>query len=739
MVLVILLSTFMTLNAQSVSYWQDIPRQNIQTQGERVIIPQEYRTLILNIPEIKTVLNSAPQEKNVFASNSNTILYLPLPDGGFGRFRITDSPVMEEALAIKYQEIKTYTAQGVDDPYASAKIDITPSGFHAMILTAGSTIFIDPYAKGDIYNYISYYKSNLIPRNDFHCDVVSKEDDAKHEHGKTRVMLEGQLRTYRTAIATTGEYTTFHGGTVAAGLAAVVTALNRVNGVYEKEASIRMVLIANNDLLIYTNASTDPYSNTNGNAMLSQNITTCNNIIGSANYDIGHVFSTGGGGVAYLGSVCGSQKAGGVTGLPSPTGDPFYIDYVAHEMGHQYGGNHTFNSTTGSCGGGNRNAGTAYEPGSGSTIMAYAGICSPNNLQNNSDPYFVAKSLDEIIQFSNGGGNSCAVVTNTGNNNPVVTLGPGGQTIPISTPFTLTGTATDPNNDPLTYCWEQYDLGPAGSWNAPSGNAPLFRSFNPVTTGTRTFPKLSSLLNNVQVIGEVLPTYTRNLSFVLVARDSKAGGGGVGFEYISYAVTASAGPFLVTSPNTAVTLNANIPQTITWDAANTNIAPVNCANINIKLSTDGGNTFETTLVSNTPNDGNATVNFPMVSTTTARIKIEAADNIFFDISNTNFSITTVSGISNQSAEPLRFSLSQNYPNPFNPSTMINFVIPQKSAVSLSVYDMSGKLVAELINNETKTEGSYAYEFDGSRLSSGMYVYRLTAGKFTETRKMILVK
>ena len=738
-VLVILLSTFMTLNAQSVSYWQDIPRQNIQTQGERVIIPQEYRTLILNIPEIKTVLNSAPQEKNVFASNSNTILYLPLPDGGFGRFRITDSPVMEEALAIKYQEIKTYTAQGVDDPYASAKIDITPSGFHAMILTAGSSIFIDPYAKGDIFNYISYYKSNLIPRNDFHCDVVSKEDDAKHEHGKTRVMLEGQLRTYRTAIATTGEYTTFHGGTVAAGLAAVVTALNRVNGVYEKEASIRMVLIANNDLLIYTNASTDPYSNTNGNAMLSQNITTCNNIIGSANYDIGHVFSTGGGGVAYLGSVCGSQKAGGVTGLPSPTGDPFYIDYVAHEMGHQYGGNHTFNSTTGSCGGGNRNAGTAYEPGSGSTIMAYAGICSPNNLQNNSDPYFVAKSLDEIIQFSNGGGNSCAVVTNTGNNNPVVTLGPGGQTIPISTPFTLTGTATDPNNDPLTYCWEQYDLGPAGSWNAPSGNAPLFRSFNPVTTGTRTFPKLSSLLNNVQVIGEVLPTYTRNLSFVLVARDSKAGGGGVGFEYISYAVTASAGPFLVTSPNTAVTLNANIPQTITWDAANTNIAPVNCANVNIKLSTDGGNTFETTLAANTPNDGNATVNLPMVSTTMARIKIEAADNIFFDISNTNFSITTVSGISNQSAEPLSFSLSQNYPNPFNPSTMINFVIPQKSAVSLSVYDMSGKLVAELINNETKTEGSYAYEFDGSRLSSGMYVYRLTAGKFTETRKMILVK
>lgn len=738
-VLMIFLGTSITLNAQSTSYWQDIPNQNVQTLGERVIIPQEYRTLTLNIPEIKNVLNSAPKEKDVFVIYSNTILYLPLPDGGFGRFRIVDSPAMEEGLAIKYPEIKTYTAQGIDDIYATAKIDITPAGFHAMILTVGGSIFIDPYAKGDILNYISYYKKNLIPTEEFRCEVKSTDNDSKHEQGKSKVLLEGQLRTYRTAIGATGEYTIYHGGTVAAGLAAVVTALNRVNGVYEKEVSVRMVLVANNDLIIFTNASTDPYTNSNGNTMLSQNQTTCNNIIGTANYDIGHVFSTGGGGVAYLGCVCGSQKAGGVTGLSSPIGDPFYIDYVAHEMGHQYGGNHTFNSTTGSCGGGNRNAGTAYEPGSGSTIMAYAGICSPNDLQNNSDAYFVAKSLDEIIQFSNSGGNSCAVVTNTGNFNPVVTLGAGGQTIPKSTPFTLTGTATDANNDPLTYCWEEYDLGPAGSWNAPTGNAPLFRSFNPVTTGTRTFPKLSSLLNNTQVIGEILPTYTRNLSFVLVARDNKAGGGGAGFEYISYSVTASAGPFLVSSPNTAVTLNANIPQTITWDVASTNIAPVNCANVNIKLSTDGGTTFETILLTNTPNDGSEIVNLPMVSTTTARIKVEAADNIFFDISNVNFSITTVSEISNQSAEPLTFKLSQNFPNPFNPTTMINFVIPQKSAVSLSVYDMSGKLVAELINNETKTEGSYTYEFDGSRLSSGMYMYRLSAGKFSETRKMILVK
>jgi hypothetical protein len=314
-----------------------------------------------------------------------------------------------------------------------------------------------------------------------------------------------------------------------------------------------------------------------------------------------------------------------------------------------------------------------------------------------------------------------------------------GLNIPISTPFTITGSATDADSDPLTYCWEEYDLGAAGNWNAPVGNAPIFRSFNAVTNGGRTFPKLSSLLNNAQVIGEILPTYGRTLTFKLIARDNKTGGGGYGMGSLTMTVSATAGPFLVTSPNTAVTLNANVPQTITWDVANTTASPVSCANVNIKLSTDGGTTFPTTLLAGTPNDGSQSVNLPMISTSTARIKVEAADNVFFDISNTNFTISTVSGISNLGNEPLKFKLSQNFPNPFNPSTMINFVIPQKSAVSLNVYDISGKLVEKLINNEIKTEGSYSYEIDGSKLSSGIYYYRITAGKYTETKKMIMIK
>lgn len=621
------------------SVWTD--RADIVINDITKVMPQKYRYLNLNLNSFRNVMTTAPFEFTDRAVSSPLIIELPHPDGGMSKFYVTEYSMMEQGLADQYPEMKTYNVKGIDDPYAVGKIDFTAFGFHAMVLTPNGDYFIDPLSMDNTENYISFFKSDYISTQTFECLVTEVSDNTELINIHNSDLTGQQLRTYRLACAATGEYTTFHGGTVALGLAAIVTAVNRVNQVYERDLSVRMSLVANNNLVVYTNGATDPYSNNSGGTMLGQNTTNLNAVIGSANYDIGHVFSTGGGGVASLSSVCTANKARGVTGLPSPIGDPFYIDYVAHEMGHQFGGNHTFNGNAGSCSGGNRNASTAWEPGSGSTIQAYAGICSPQNLQSNSDDYFHTGSVIEMTAFTQtGSGNSCPVTTNTGNTPPTVTVPSGGFTIPISTPFELTGSATDIETPgSLTYCWEEFDLGAAGAPTAPVGNAPIFRSFSPVTSPTRTFPKISDLLNNTSTIGEILPTYTRNLNFRLTARD---GSGGINYNttLLAFGVTSTAGPFLVTSPNTGVSWNAGA-QTVTWNVANTTSAPVNCANVDILLSRDGGNTFPTTLIAGTPNDGSQSVTIPNIGTATARIKVKAAENVFFDISNVNFTIVAV--------------------------------------------------------------------------------------------------
>lgn len=730
------------------SLWRDVSEGDFILKGSREIIPDRYRIVSADISELKSILSSAPKENLSNPSGYQYIIELPMPYGGLSRFSVNEYSMMEQGLAERFPDIKTYTIKGIDDPFATGKLDVTMHGFHAMVLSARGSYFIDPYSKNETGIYISYFKKDFSAKQSFECaaDELSQNIDNTPKNISGSLVCGPQLRTYRLACAATGEYTIYHGGTVTAGQAAVVTCFNRVNGVYEMDFAVRMVLVSNNSSVIYTNPNTDPYTNSNGGAMLSQNQTTLDNVIGSANYDVGHVVSTGGGGIAGLAVICNNgQKAWGVTGLPSPIGDPFYIDYVAHEVGHQFGGNHTFNCELSGCGGGNRNAGTAFEPGSASTIMGYAGICGSCDLQGNSDPFFHTGSFQEIIintQFASG--STCPVVTNTGNTPPNITIPAGGFAIPIRTPFKLTGSATDAENpSSLTYCWEEYDLGPPGTPNSPSGDAPIFRSFRPDTVGTRYFPKMSNIVNNNQSIGEILPTYSRNLSFRLTVRDNNAGAGGVNFEYLTFTVSNTAGPFKVTSPDSAVTWNSNVPNTVRWDVANTNTAPVSCQNVNIKLSTDGGYNYPVTLVSNTPNDGSETVTLPSIVNNQARIKVEAADNIFFDISNVNFSITNTISVHNlNTGIPSEFSLMQNYPNPFNPSTKINFSLPLNSNVKLTVYDVLGNTVSVLIDGKQQA-GNYSYEFNASGLASGIYFYELKAAtgseNFSFTRKMLVVK
>ncbi len=644
------------------SFFESVSESAVSLAGNRVIIPTKYNTLKADINQLKSFLWALPSEKNV---NQRTapVIQIPMPDGTMAEFRVWESSIMEPGLEAKFPEIKTFAGQGITDPYATIRFDYNPySGFHAQVLSAVTgAYYIDPYAPNNTNDYISYFKRHLNKTGTFLCET---EDNFNVPASNITGPCRGtELYTYRLALACTGEYAAFHGGTVAGALAAMVTTMNRVNGVYETEVSIRMTLIANNNLIVYTNGATDPYTNNSGGTMLGQNQTNLDAVIGTANYDIGHVFSTGGGGVANLRSPCVSTtKAKGVTGLSSPVGDPFDIDYVSHEMGHQWGGNHTFNSSAGSCAGGNRNAGTAYEVGSATTIQGYAGICSNDNIQPNSDPFFHTISFDEISNYiSTGNGFGCKLATANGNSIPVIAaMNNNGANIPLSTPFTLTGAATDANNDPLTYCWEEWDLGVSTAWNGGNANttSPLFKSRIPKTVGSRTFPDIAVILAGYPVNpaatmgglkGETLPTQARALKFRLTVRDNRAGGGGVttggdgcqtGFTAI-YQVNsiAGTGPFVVTVPNGGESYTGNSSQTVTWDIAGTDGAPINCANVKISMSTDGGFTYPTVILASTPNDGSEAVTIPNVATSGARIKVEAVGNIFFDISNADFTIT----------------------------------------------------------------------------------------------------
>ncbi len=633
---------------QAGDVWQAISEFLIPQSGARHIKPTHYQTFKLKTDALQSILDIAAMEGSTIAHNTQTLLPLPMPDGSIEWFNINESPIMAPELGEKYPDIQTYKGVSISDPGKYLRFDLTPAGFHAMVLVAGgSTIFIDPYSfgGGDTEHYIVYYRKDFRPAADkgFACQAEFDMDDYKRNPAAADSGLKAfgtcERREYRLALACTGEYAQFHGGTVAGALAAQVTTMNRVNGIYERDMAIRMIIIPNNDTLIFLNASTDPYSNNNVFLMLGQNQTTCDNRIGSANYDIGHVFGTGGGGVAGLGVVCtNGSKAEGVTGSNSPQGDPFDIDYVAHEMGHQFAADHTQNNS--SC----ANPPVNVEPGSASTIMGYAGICSPN-VQNNSDDYFNGANLQQIGNFITAVAHSCPNKVTLTNNAPTVTVAQTTYTIPASTPFALTAVGNDPDaGDVLTYCWEQRDN--QTITHPPQSTAtggPVFRSLPPTTNPTRYFPNLTALAAGGPFTWEVLPSVSRTMNFRVMVRDNALGGGCNDHADVVVNVSASAGPFVVLYPSaTGISWIATTNQTVTWDLANTDIAPVNSPTVDIYLSTDGGQSYPTVLATNVPNTGSHLISVPNTPSNTCRIMVRSHSGLFFDISDNNFAITAAS-------------------------------------------------------------------------------------------------
>ncbi|KPF48707.1 hypothetical protein IP87_12040 [beta proteobacterium AAP121] len=876
----------------SRAFWQDVRRaaSSRAAGGAAVAVKAtKMRTVTLDRLSLAGLLQAAPAERSSAARQNPLVMVLPDPAGGFQRFSVVDSPIMEPGLAAKHPHIKTYAGRGIDDPSATLRLSVTQLGVQAAVRSAQGAWYVEPYMKGDQSVYASYARADLparvtsfseglmrvaqvsLSRGKYHAgnDVqingmgfvpnstvtltvrqagqavarqtvyaTASEDgtlsasfkadpyraagsyEVSITDGRTstsavyEVVADGsplmasvgnQLRTYRLAMVTDPAYANYHGA--ANVTAAKVELMNRVNQVYEDELSVRMVLVANNDVLnlntaalatgangpcggaaCYTSAQVASCSSSG----LTRTRTVVGLLIGASNFDIGHLALGGnGGGIASLGVVGLAGKAQGCTGVVPPDGDVFAIDYVAHEMGHQFAGNHTFNGVTGSCSGGNRSANNSVEPGSGTSVMAYAGICGSDNTQNNSDPYFSQRSFDEItthigaaeqvltevqqaaltgyttngqqfvlryngadsapivrgtnftaagIQaavqaipgwpaggtvsistltdtgFTIGFGGALAglnagnlelvnctggctgyvgevvkggtttrgggTVVATGNSAPVVSA-PAAYTIPLRTPFALTGSATDPDGDPVTYMWEQNDRGGSTGTGLPNSvktNGPLFRQFgtravfdasiyNPPgqnqTDGnpTRVFPDLPQIVANntnaetgncatltgaaqLDCNSEFLPTADyvgfagvnaspARLNFRLTARDGR---GGVNSANTVLTLAPGTGPFLVTFPNTATSLEAGSPVTVTWDVAGTSAAPIGTANVKISMSVDGGLTFPYVMAASTPNDGSQKVTVPLVNATAARIKVEAINNVFFDISNTNLTV-----------------------------------------------------------------------------------------------------
>ena len=587
-------------------------------------------------------------------SRSQTTVELPMPDGKLATFVVWQSPVMEKELADKYPQIKSYKGYQLGNKSVVARFGVGPNGFHAVIKSDAGTVYVDPYTLRNQHQYMSYYTADHIDETLYDKVLCGTTDEFGHDNKGPKWGTESrnradkmELRIYRLALACTGEWGAVR-VTKENALAEMVTFIERANVIFESEVGLKLVLIGRNDEIIFMNPATDPYTNSDqGLSILGQNGSVLNGRVGVDSYEIGHVFSRcfDVGGVAG-GNICTDRKGAGVTCHNGNSVTNGVVLIFNHEVGHQMTASHTFNR----CGDTDQLAlGTAYEPGSGSTIMSYAGSCGSDNVGVPTEAYYHVASLEQMLSFTNSPGSDaylCAEKVDINNFVPVITIPyENGFFIPKSTPFVLTASATDENNDPMTYTWEQYDNLPSVPLGSPLGNCPLFRSYKDQSNPTRFFPKIQDLLAGRYTLPtELLPNYGRDLTFRFVVRDNNPLGNASTWDEVKFKVAPNAGPFRLTSPFNNFRAKIGDAIKVTWDVSNTDIAPINCKEVDIYISYSGSLDFNSAnmvlVAKSTLNDGEEDIIIPNRTTINARIVIKASDNIFLTTSIFNSIIET---------------------------------------------------------------------------------------------------
>ncbi|MDQ7917892.1 M12 family metallo-peptidase [Mesonia sp. MT50] len=743
LLILIALPTFVF--AQNRNFWTQSDANKVSQNDirESVTSVNKFEVYDLNLDIFQNEILQAPFRFQ--GVTSDVELTFPVGNSNYETFTIYKAQTMSDEMAAKYPAISSYVGISKDKKN-SLRLTSTSQGIFGSVSTENGILYINPYTLSG-KEYQVFFRKNTVNNLEFSClfdEQIDEEAQASNSNtSNLSDVNDSTLRSYRIAVAATGEYSAYHVGQTGnnsssdavkkqAVVEAIVAVVNRLNVIYERDAAVTFTLVDNEDI-IFLDGSSDPFDNNNTQVLINQSQTVIDANVGLANYDIGHTFSTGAGGLAQLYSVCSTQgKARGVTGITAPIGDAYAVDFVAHEVGHQFSATHTFNSSANGCVQ-NRTGSTAVEPGSGSTIMAYAGLCDGENVQFSSDPHFHAASINQIYtNISNLSGSTCAEEISVDNAAPTITATPD-YTIPYGTAFELTASATDPNGDNLTYCWEQMDteiaVAPPSSQSTEGAS---FRSISPMESPTRSFPNASKVNSgNLTPTWEVISNVAREYNFAVTVRDNNPVGGQSKRDDMTVTV-ADSGPFKVTSQNTSgLSYDQNEAIEITWDVAGTTGNGINTSQVDIYLSYNAGIDYDVLIASSRTNDGSAMVQMPIgQASSLCKLKIKGRYNVFYAVNEGFFKITNELGTDSNELSQL-YSV---YPNPNNGSFTINFNEASGDKYSAKVYDLRGRLISK---STISTSESLIKNINLNQPQSGIYILKVSNGSQESVKKLIV--